>query len=326
MHDRIADYVASLFAGASDSRRIAELREEILQNTLDRYDEERAKGKSEQASYDAAVDAIGDISDLIGAHDPRRNGWLLALGVALYVLCVLPVIFCDALGLADGFGVGLMFLTASAATVLVLLSGRWGVTPRGRRRSLAIGLYVLCVIPPVLTDSFADGALGDALGVGGMFVLAAAATALMLLSLDRAVKPEEEPQLSVAEKLTRGAPQPKAERIFDIVVWSLAGVGCTVLLIFGQWYFAWLPFPMAAALCRTVRGICLLAAKKDGWRPLLHGVIAMFVLKTYWDLTRDTGAWLITWLVFPIGGCLGGVADGFYALVKGAKNHGEADR
>lgn len=64
MKEQLEAYIDSLFAGAALTVRNAELRQEILQHTLDRYDDLIAEGKSEQAAFDEAVAGIGDVSEL----------------------------------------------------------------------------------------------------------------------------------------------------------------------------------------------------------------------------------------------------------------------
>ena len=51
MREQLIQYVQLLFAGAADCD---DTRQEILQNTLDRYDDLIAAGKSEQEAYDEA--------------------------------------------------------------------------------------------------------------------------------------------------------------------------------------------------------------------------------------------------------------------------------
>lgn len=64
MKEQIEAYIDSLFGGAALTVRNAELRQEILQHTLDRYDDLIAAGKSEQDAFDEAVAGIGDVSEL----------------------------------------------------------------------------------------------------------------------------------------------------------------------------------------------------------------------------------------------------------------------
>ena len=68
MREQLIQYVNLLFAGAQDAD---EIRAEILQNTLDRYDDLVAQGKSPEAAYRLAISGIGDISEMdeIGFED-----------------------------------------------------------------------------------------------------------------------------------------------------------------------------------------------------------------------------------------------------------------
>lgn len=65
MKEKLTQYVDGLFRAAALTVKNAELREEILQNTLEKYDDLLSDGKSEDEAYRLAVDGIGDISQLI---------------------------------------------------------------------------------------------------------------------------------------------------------------------------------------------------------------------------------------------------------------------
>ena len=64
MRDQLIRYVDLLFAGAPDAY---EIQQEILQNTLDRYDDLVAQGKTPQAAYSLAISGIGDITEILGS-------------------------------------------------------------------------------------------------------------------------------------------------------------------------------------------------------------------------------------------------------------------
>lgn len=65
MHSRLRMYVESLFDGVSRTREVVELREEILQNVIDRYEDLLREGKSEEDAYHTAISGIGDINALL---------------------------------------------------------------------------------------------------------------------------------------------------------------------------------------------------------------------------------------------------------------------
>ena len=72
MREKIRVYVDKLFSDAALTIRNAEVQQEILQHTLDRYDDLLAAGKSEQEAYDEAVGGIGDVSELY-EHKPEAE-------------------------------------------------------------------------------------------------------------------------------------------------------------------------------------------------------------------------------------------------------------
>lgn len=65
MRDNLEQYVNLLFAAAPTS---GEIRQEILQNTLDRYDDLIAQGRSEAEAYRLSIQSIGDLNDILGTY------------------------------------------------------------------------------------------------------------------------------------------------------------------------------------------------------------------------------------------------------------------
>jgi len=138
MREQLIQYVNLLFAGAPDSE---EIRAEILQNTLDRYDDLVTQGKSPEAAYRLAISGIGDISEILGTasspayatrfeqapvhvvkDDPKRKQ-LRAMAIALYILCFIPLLILSDLGL-ETLGLSLAVVLAAVATYLILITKR----------------------------------------------------------------------------------------------------------------------------------------------------------------------------------------------------------
>lgn len=65
MRERLIEYIDGLFSGAALNMRNAEIKEEILQNTLEHYDDLLSEGKSEQEAYDTVIQGIGDVRPLV---------------------------------------------------------------------------------------------------------------------------------------------------------------------------------------------------------------------------------------------------------------------
>lgn len=140
MKEQLRQYVDLLFAGIRDCE---DIRQEILQNTLDRYDDLIAEGKTPEAAYRLAIIGIGDIGEILGTlpsspgaspaapvpavkreADTPAKKFLRAVAVGLYILCPVPVIV---LGNFPGWGIlgvcGLLAMVA-VATVLIMLGAK----------------------------------------------------------------------------------------------------------------------------------------------------------------------------------------------------------
>lgn len=135
MRDQLIQYVTLLFAGAQDC---ADTKQEILQNTLDRYDDLVAQGKSPEAAYRLAISGIGDINEILGGTseavpvmqspaseiaddgDSLFRKLLRAVAIGLYILCPIPLFVLSELGM-DTIGLCGTIALVAVATVLLLL-------------------------------------------------------------------------------------------------------------------------------------------------------------------------------------------------------------
>ena len=72
MRDKLKTYIDYLFAGAPQTAATAETKAEILQNTLDKYDDLIAEGKTPEAAYSLAVSGIGDLGDFLTRVSGRK--------------------------------------------------------------------------------------------------------------------------------------------------------------------------------------------------------------------------------------------------------------
>lgn len=139
MREQLIQYVDLLFAGAQDSQ---DMKQEILQNTLDRYDDLIAEGKVPQAAYRLAIAGIGDIQEILGkaetttstvspasepafteAGDTPAKKLFRAIAIGLYILCPLPLIVLGDLGM-EMIGLCGTITIVAIATVLMILGGK----------------------------------------------------------------------------------------------------------------------------------------------------------------------------------------------------------
>ena len=138
----LADYGAEvvLTDGAKGMSAAVTRAQEILQNTLDRYDDLVAEGKVPEAAYRLAISGIGDINEILGrdtventytpAAEPDEDPAQAALkktrkavAIAFYILCPVPVIILSEFGM-DTLGLCLTLLLVAAATTLLILNGK----------------------------------------------------------------------------------------------------------------------------------------------------------------------------------------------------------
>ncbi len=150
MRDKLQSYVSLLFAGVQGAE---DIREEILQNTLDRYDDLISQGKSPEAAYRLAITGIGDLSEILSdapiassfpsgrpgpspekkTSDSRIDTPLKALGrsaaIGLYILSPLPLFVLSEFGMETIGFCGLIAIVA-VATVLIMLCQKTSVSEK----------------------------------------------------------------------------------------------------------------------------------------------------------------------------------------------------
>ncbi|MDR1619341.1 MAG: permease prefix domain 1-containing protein [Clostridiales bacterium] len=131
MNEKLRAYIDAQFQDAPATRAAVELKEEILQNLTDKYNDLLAEGKNEEAAFNIAIASVGDFSELIKElkKDPamtkeqeeqyaaykKRKALLTSIAIGLYILCALPIIL-----LNNAVGVTLMFVLVAASTGVLI--------------------------------------------------------------------------------------------------------------------------------------------------------------------------------------------------------------
>lgn len=130
MNEKLRAYIDSIFEEAPKNKKTVDLKEEMLQNLIDKYNDLLAEGKSEEAAYNIAIASVGDISELIDELNKnssdlhsyetvqkqrKKSAILLAVGVMLYILSVIPPII-----IGDNIGAILMFVIIAVATGIII--------------------------------------------------------------------------------------------------------------------------------------------------------------------------------------------------------------
>ena len=168
MRDKLIQYINLLFAGVPDA---GDIKDEIMQNTLDRYDDLIAQGKSPESAYSLSIAGIGDINELLASKSntpsaadseatPKKrflSPLSTAVAIIFFILCPIPVIL-----LPNNIGVCLLFLMVAAGVgLLIMNSSAEHTTARSNRSTLhkiLLGIAWGCGITGFIAVSLLTGA------------------------------------------------------------------------------------------------------------------------------------------------------------------------
>ena len=137
MEDKLRRYVDGLFARTAPTKKAVELKEEMLQNMEDKYNDLISEGKTPEAAYNIVVAGVGDVGALISeleveAPDSpeyiefeasrQKSAMLTAIAVMGYILSFLPLIVLELFDsrYSGRIGVPFMFLMIAGATGILV--------------------------------------------------------------------------------------------------------------------------------------------------------------------------------------------------------------
>lgn len=263
MKEQLIQYVELLFVGAQNCD---DIKQEILQNTLDRYDDLIAAGRVPEAAYRLAIAGIGDINEILGTTVP-------------------PVAALNPAEKSDG---GDNF----AKKIL---------------RATAVGLYIISILPLIILCELGM----EILGLCGTLAIVAVATVMIILgakkdtSLQEKAEKEEISESELSKSITG-------------LLWAL-GLGLYFFLSFttSDWHITWVIFPILGALDSLVSAIVrnqdalhsdMIFPRKQRVRKSIKRLIWAIGLAIYFLFSFATGAWYMSWLIFPMIGAVQGLA------------------
>ena len=137
MEDKLRRYVDGLFARTVPTKKAVELKEEMLQNLHDKYNDLLTEGKTPEAAYNIVIAGIGDVGVLLSGLEieapdseeyleyetsRRVSAMFTAIAVMGYILSVLPLILISMFNGSAGarIGVPVMFVMIAASTGLLV--------------------------------------------------------------------------------------------------------------------------------------------------------------------------------------------------------------
>lgn len=136
MIDKLRLYVEKLFEGAPKTRKAYELKEELLANLIDKYNDLIASGQNESEAYTVAIASIGDVDELIAGlkesnvfdanymqKERKKSALLVSVAVMMYILSPIALIVAEESGEESVLSLLVMFVMVAIATGLLIYNG-----------------------------------------------------------------------------------------------------------------------------------------------------------------------------------------------------------
>lgn len=229
MKEKIREHFNQIFAEAPKTRKALDMKQEMMQNAMDKYDDMVAEGYSEEDAYRNVIESIGDVSELfpeleernlltLSEKDRKKKAMLTAIAVGMYIFA--GVVFFG-FSLLGGAVCGYYFDFANLGFILALL---------------------ICIAPTI------------------MLVYAAN-------MYPNYTRKEKEDMVENYKEMRHINNKEKAVRkSISSIIWTLAVV-LYFLISFGtyEWQVTWLIFPIALCVQSIVR--LIFSLKEDENRP-----------------------------------------------------------
>ena len=133
MNEKIRKEVNTLFQNAPNTKRANDLKDEIISNAEDKYEDLIKQGKNEEEALQIVMKEIGNVDELIeelNKNNPihtqyveearKKTGLIVSICVGLYILSVIACVVLDELGLPD-FITASSFLSIAGVSTCVLI-------------------------------------------------------------------------------------------------------------------------------------------------------------------------------------------------------------
>ena len=130
MKEKLRMYVEEMFEDAPKNDNADELKEELIGNICEKYDDYVSQGRSEEDAYLLSINSLGDVKQLIKEITPqdsihrtdiKKYAFYKALAIALYIASPVFIITLGAFG-QPVWGLVFMFVCVAGATALEIYS------------------------------------------------------------------------------------------------------------------------------------------------------------------------------------------------------------
>ena len=313
--------IDDLFVNLPQSRETLELKEEMVQNLMERYNDLLAEGKSAEEAFDIAAAGVGDVNELIAellpsapephdsigneaedpeADDPQRE-WYRSFGFE------------------------------GADTVAMVRHRAASLT------ALGVMLYILCPVPVIL--------FGGRLGVMLLLALVAAATGLFIHMGMAKPKKSEMPEFGLNggyATLSREAHRRQTAKTTTVAVMLYIFCAAPVILFSNMIGVSLLLAMVAAATGMFIYDGIAKPKKREmtddppppsresheylfnrgnkhrgkAGKPM-SGAVSGITLALYLLISFQTGAWHITWIIFLVGVAVNNIIKAYNDMREG---------
>lgn len=141
MNKRIKEFIDQLFAHTPHTTYVEELKEEMLTNLCDKYEDLLVEGKSKDEAYMIVTSSVGDIRELVSGIDEsavmittkdlekrrKKSALITSIAVAMYILCGAIIIgmsmFDEYNPMASTLGVVIILPIIAVATGMLVYDG-----------------------------------------------------------------------------------------------------------------------------------------------------------------------------------------------------------
>lgn len=133
MNEKIRIYVNDLFKDAPNTKVVNDMKDEIISNAVDKYNDLIAEGKNDKEAYEKVILEIGNVDEIVSElakEDPikreyyeksrKKTALIVSISVGFYILSLISCIILDELNMPDFIIASSLFTLAGIPTCLLI--------------------------------------------------------------------------------------------------------------------------------------------------------------------------------------------------------------
>lgn len=152
MKEKIRQHFNMIFADAPKTRRAIDLKDEMTQSAMDKFDDMVADGYSEEDAYENVIHSIGDVTELfptveeknlmdLSEKDRKKKALLTSIATGIYIFAAAVFFYFGADGHDAEFGFVLAILLCIVPTVMLVYAANMYPNYRRKEEPDMVELY-----------------------------------------------------------------------------------------------------------------------------------------------------------------------------------------